>query len=260
MTALLEMKSLSVGYGGTPVLREISTSLAPAGLTALIGPNGSGKSTFLRAAAGLLPYSGSLTLQEKELRLWRRPELGLRVGLQTQRTAFSFPFTVCDVIGLGRLPHSRRFERPRGDDSLIIEAARAVDVERLLLRPVTELSGGEGQRVMMALLLAQDPDVFLLDEPTSALDPRQALALFGLIRGLADRGKSVVVAVHDVNSALAWADSIVGLKGGRLLFHERASDVGRELLEEVYDTPFEAYHSKGGRTLWHASSPSSRSF
>ena len=254
MTAFLAMKGLSVAYEGTAVLQDLSTDLPSKGLTALIGPNGSGKSTFLKTLAGLLPYSGNLILQGRELRLWRRSDLGLKVGLQTQQATFTFPFSVCDVIAMGRLPHSRSFARPHGDDVLVIEAARAVDVEELLLRSVTELSGGEGQRVMTALLLAQDPDLFLLDEPTSALDPCQALAILALLRRLAGRGKSVIVAVHDVNHALTWADSVMALKRGRLLFHGEASAVAGPLLEEVYDTPFEAYHSKGGRTLWRASS------
>lgn len=132
-------------------------------------------------------------------------------------------------------------------------AARAIAVDTLLLRPVTELSGGESQRVMTALLLAQDPDLFLLDEPTSALDPRQAVLLFGLLRRLAGMGKTVVFALHDINSALAWADSVMVLKKGRLLFHGPVSAVGQSLLEDVYDTPFEAYRSEGGETLWRAS-------
>ncbi len=253
MTAAVSLQALTVAYKEATVLQEISTSLPEGHLTAVIGPNGSGKSTLLRTMAGLLPYEGSLTLEGRELRRWKRRDLGLKVGLLPQRTIVSFPFAVCDLIDLGRLPHRQSFERRRRrDDDRIVEAARAVGVEALLFRPVTELSGGESQRVMIAMLLVQDPAVFLLDEPTSALDPCQAVRVLGLLRHLAREGKAVAITVHDVNSALGWADSIAALKDGRLLFHGTPSDLDGSILEEVYDTPFEAYRSEGGKTLWRA--------
>ena len=256
MTDGVSLNNLNVVYSDKRVLQELTANLGASRLTALIGPNGSGKSTLLRAMAGLIPYEGSLTLGDREIRRWTRRELGRKVGFLPQNGSVTFPFVACDLIDLGRLPRRRAFQIRRGrDDGATVRAARAVGVEPLLFRSMKELSGGESQRVMIAMLLNQDPDLFFLDEPTSSLDPGQAVAVLSLFRRLTQRGKTVVVAAHDINGVLTWADSVMALKKGRLLFHGAPADLTGANLEGIYDTPFTAYRSEKGETLWHASSP-----
>jgi iron complex transport system ATP-binding protein len=245
----IRFSGLDVGYRGRLVLKELNGVICPGTLTALIGPNGSGKSTLLLALSGLLPYNGSLTLGERELSGISRRELGRLVGVVPQQTRMSAPFTVYEVVALGRLPYHRVSGE---DDRLILEAVERMELERLLFRDVTKLSGGEAQRVSVAAVLAQDPPVMLLDEPASALDPRHTARLFSLLRELAAEGKTIIAVAHDVNLAAAFADFILAVKDGKILFSAPAVELDGAVLERVYDTSFEFYTSAVGKRAWHA--------
>ncbi|MDR3231504.1 MAG: ABC transporter ATP-binding protein [Synergistaceae bacterium] len=243
---------LSAGYNGTPVLRDLSGVVRPGLLTALIGPNGGGKSTFLRALSGLLPFRGTLRLGERDLSRVSRREMGRLVGVVPQQVRMGAPFTVHEAVALGRLPHqgltTRRSEE---DEERVLRAVARSDVEHLLLRPVTRLSGGETQRVMLATVLAQDPPVMLLDEPVSAQDPLRTARVLSLLRDLAAEGRTVVAALHDVNLAVAFADAFLAMKDGRVAFAAPISELDGEVLGELYDAPFEAYLSERGDRTWH---------
>ncbi|MDR3265437.1 MAG: ABC transporter ATP-binding protein [Synergistaceae bacterium] len=254
---------LSAGYDGTPVLRGLRGIIRPGLLTALIGPNGSGKSTFLRALAGLLPFRGTLRLGERDLSRVPRGELGRLVGVVPQQVRMASPFTVHEAVSLGRLPHqgltARRSEE---DGERVLNAVARSDVEHLLLRPVTRLSGGETQRVMLATVLAQDPPVMLLDEPASAQDPLRTARVFSLLRDLAAEGRTVIAALHDVNLAVTFADAFLAMKDGRIAFDAPIARLDGEILQDIYGAPFEAYLSErenksergnkeGGNKRWH---------
>ncbi len=246
---------LSVGYGKSDVLSSLSGTIFSGTVTALIGPNGGGKSTLLAALAGFLPYRGSLLFREREVRKFSRRELGRAVGFAAQNTGVRAGFCVRDVIALGLLPR-RALLSPSlpEDDRIVLDAARRLEVDHLLLRPVTELSGGERQRALLAMLLAQDPEVFLLDEPTSAMDPRQSLAAFALMRELSARGKTVVAAAHDVNAALARADFFIALRGGHVIASGAVGGIDGRVLGELYGAPFVPYTSSGGDRVWFPAS------
>ncbi|MDR2527580.1 MAG: ABC transporter ATP-binding protein [Synergistaceae bacterium] len=246
---------LEAGYGEGFILSELCGTIRPGTLTALIGPNGSGKTTLMRVFSGLLPYSGKLTLGERELSKIPRRELGRVVGVVPQQTRMNAPFTVYEVVTLGRLPHQGTSDE---DDGFVLKAVARMELERLLFRDVTRLSGGEAQRVSVAAALAQDPPVMLLDEPASALDPRHTTRLFSLLRELAAEGKTVVATAHDVNLAAAFADFILAMKGGKILFDAPAKELNEAVLERVYDTPFEPYISVAGKRAWHATLSSTR--
>ena len=252
------LRALTSGYGARTILKGIDADIPAGALTSLIGPNGSGKSTLLRALAGLQPYSGTLTLaggeKEREVRRLSRREFGRLVGVVPQGFHPAYPFSVWEVIGMGRLPYSGILggRLSEEDDARIVEAARRVGVEGLLPRPITALSGGEAQRVLLACVLAQDPPVFLLDEPTSALDPNQAARVFALLRELADEGRTVVVVVHDINASLAFSDGYLALREGKLLSHGPITKLNGNVLQALYGTPFLPYHSEGGDVMWRA--------
>jgi iron complex transport system ATP-binding protein len=170
-----------------------------------------------------------------------------------QQVRMTAPFTVYDAVALGRLP----FQGTRAeDDRLILDAIARADLEHLLLRQVTRLSAGEAQRVLLATVLAQNPPVLLLDEPTSALDPGQTARVFALLRRLADSEKTVVAAVHDVNLAVAYADVFFALKRREdgiswISPAEAVEKLDGEVLERIYDTPFDSYVSGKGEKVWH---------
>jgi iron complex transport system ATP-binding protein len=250
------IRNLSVSYGGDTVLRDISSGgddFSPGRLIILIGPNGSGKSTLLRTLCGLLRYEGSVTLGGRELRTYRRKELGQIVGMLPQHTAADISYSVHDLIGLGRIPHGGLLSsRSEADEEVILEAAGAMGVERLLFRQASKLSGGEMRRVLMAMLLAQDPAVFLLDEPSSASDIKHAALMFSMMKDLSSAGKLVISAVHDINLAARFADVLVVIKEGRIMDIVQGRDLDEEILGRLYDVPFELFTSSGGERAWHA--------
>jgi len=247
-----EFHDLSAGYGEKTILRELSGTIMPGEVTALIGPNGSGKSTLIKALGGFLPFTGRLSLLGREVNQTPRRELGRLIGVVAQQANVKAAFTAYDVIGFGRLPHQPLLGRATAEDErAVLSAAERLGIEHLLFRPVTELSGGERQRVLLAMAVAQDAPVCLLDEPTSAMDPCQALRAFTLMKELAREGKTVVVVAHDINAALSCADSFIALRSGQILARGRAADLSAAVLEALYDTPFIPYVSSRGDTVWH---------
>ena len=243
---------LDVGYGDGLVLSGLGGTARPGTLTALIGSNGSGKSTLLRAFAGILPYRGSLALGGRELCGIPSRELGRLVGVVPQQTKMTAQFTVYEAVGLGRLPYQGLSGKSsETDERMIMEAMARTELDHLLLRDVSRLSGGEAQRVCVATVLAQDPPVMLMDEPSSALDHRQTSKVFHLLRELADAGKTVMVSMHDVNLAAGFADFFFAMKNGKILFDAPVGELDGHVLERIYDIPFELYKSEKGEEAWH---------
>ena len=155
---------------------------------------------------------------------------------------------------MGRLPHKNLFDRMKSDDeNLIINAAKRLEIEHLLTRNIMSLSGGEAQRVLIACVLAQDPPVLLLDEPTSALDPNQAAKVFKLLRELVKlEHKTVIVVVHDINTSLEFSDYYLALKSGELISQGEIKNLDLNILRNLYNSDFEAYHNERGDVMWRA--------
>ncbi len=258
MSGAFVLDSVSCGYGGKDILSGFSASVERGALTALIGPNGSGKSTLLKLLGGIVGYRGSAELEGRELRAMSRAEFGRAVGFVPQQTKISSPFTVYEVIAMGRLPYCGLFSKLNAeDDAAVLDAAESAGVSHLLFRRASELSGGEQQRVYIAVALAQNPDIFLLDEPTSALDPNQSVRIFSILRELASRGKTVVVAAHDLNAAIPFSDSYIALRGGALASQGAASELDEKVLGPLYGIEFKKYTSEEGGRAWH---PAAQSF
>ena len=247
------LSALTSAYRAHTVLRGLDAAIVEGSFTALIGPNGSGKSTLLRALAGLQPYGGSLTLNGREVRAISRRNFGRLVGVVPQNFRPVYPFSVWEILEMGRLPHRGPLGRMDvEDEARIVDAARRVGVEGLLSRSVVELSGGEAQRVALASVLVQDVPILLLDEPTSALDPNQAARVFTLLRDLKDEGRTIVAVVHDVNVVLPFCDGYLALRGGELLSRGVATDLNGDVLQELYGAPFLPYRSERGDVMWRA--------
>ena len=215
MTALVA-RALAAGYGTRLVLRGIDLELQPGEVTALVGPNGAGKSTLLRALAGLIrPAAGAVTLDGVDVGTIARDALARRIAVVPQLFDTLFPFSVREIVGLGRTARLGLFARPAPADGQAID--RALDVEGLTAladRRVDSLSGGERQRAVLAMALAQEADVLLLDEPTTHLDPSHQRDLLRHLAALArDRGVVILAVLHDLNLA-ALADRVVVLDAG----------------------------------------------
>jgi iron complex transport system ATP-binding protein len=253
-TPLMEARHLVYAYpGGAPAIRDISLSLAPASLTAVIGSNGSGKSTLVRLLAGLLrPSSGEILLAGRPLDAWQ-PRLRAReVAYMPQATMTVFPFRAIDVVLSGRTPHAPRFgfENER-DYDIAREALTAAGAAHLAERQVTALSGGERQLVILARALAQQPRVLLLDEPAAALDLKHRAELMRTLARLRDtRGLSVAMVTHDLQLSGSLFDRIVALRCGELAAEGRPEEILQsELLAEIYDDPKVRTQRIGDQTM-----------
>src|SRR5690606_25709377 len=185
------------------VLEGASLAADSGEMIAVVGPNGAGKSTLLRSMAGLLkPLAGSISLGGRELAGWHRAHLARAIAYLPQARAVHWPLTVENVVSLGRLPHGGGPGGLKDPDRAAVRGAMtAMDLLQLQSRPATELSGGELARVLVARALAQEAQVLLADEPTAGLDPGHQMALFGKLRRIAEEGRTIIVALHDLSLA-----------------------------------------------------------
>ena len=214
---LISANSLSLSYNGHAVVQDFNLSIPPRTIVGLVGPNGSGKTTILRALAGLIePCAGTALVQgEHASRLDKRLR-ARKIGWVPQQESAAWPLTVSEVVRLGRAPHRGWFMPFTAVDMKIVECALArADLLALKNRPVDKLSGGEFQRVLIARVLAQEPEALLLDEPTANLDIRHQIQVLDLVRSLVQEKRlSVVMAIHDLNLAVRYCDHLVLLNGG----------------------------------------------
>ncbi|MER3389358.1 MAG: heme ABC transporter ATP-binding protein [Microcella sp.] len=213
---LIEARGVGVRRDGRSILSDIDLQVRAGEILALVGPNGAGKSTLLSVLSGdALPDQGQVTLLGRPIGDYRALELARLRSVLTQSNAVSFPFRVIEIVQMGRNPWMRN-STPDEDREAVIRAVEAADVEHLLGRRFTSLSGGEQARVSLARVLAQSTDIVLLDEPTAALDLRHQEEVMRVARDLAAQGRAVVVVVHDLSLAGAYADRIALLAEGRL--------------------------------------------
>ena len=215
----LAISGVIVRRGKRLALDRIDTRFAAGRLTAVIGPNGAGKSTLLSVAAGLLvPDAGEVTLGGERLSDFGRVALARHRAYLPQSPRVDWAISVERVVALGLTAHLPAFGRLPPERRAAIDAAIARhDLEPLRDRAATELSGGELARVMLARATVGAPDVLIVDEPTAGLDPRHALDAAWRLRAVADEGRAVIVALHDLDLAARIADDVVALKDGRVV-------------------------------------------
>jgi len=231
------MDAVSAGYPGRDVLRGCSLGLAGGEVVAVIGPNGAGKTTLLRVLAGIVaPRSGDVRVDGHPLSPMSRAEIARQVAVVPQSLEVLFPFTVREIVSLGRTARLDALGRATSQDRDAVAGALAtLDLTSLAERRIDHLSGGERQRAVLAMALAQDTPVLLLDEPTVHLDPGHQLATFSLVTRLAhERQLAVLAIVHDLNLS-ALADRVVVLTSGAIIADGPPGTVLRaELVERVF--------------------------
>ncbi|MFI5803114.1 heme ABC transporter ATP-binding protein [Streptomyces sp. NPDC051561] len=249
--AAVEVAGLRVRLGQRDVLDGIDLTARAGEVLALVGPNGAGKSTLLAAIAADLPASGgTVRIGGRPVGDWSAPELALRRSVLPQSAALSFPFPVEDVVRMGRAPWAGTVHEDL-DDAAVAEAMAATEVTEFGPRPFSALSGGERARVALARVLAQRAPVLLLDEPTAALDLRHQELVLRICRERAAAGDAVVVVLHDLGLAAAYADRAAVLHEGRIAVCGAPAEVfGEELLSRVYRQPVEVLpHPRTGDPL-----------
>ena len=212
------IQDVEFSYEKKKILKGIRADFRGAGVYGIFGPNGSGKSTLLKCCSGILkPERGHILVQNQEHRL-------------------SFPFSVEEVVLMGRTPYLGGIRGPKGEDrEMAWNAMEEIGIAELSDRPYTQLSGGQRQLVLMARALAQDTPVLILDEPTSALDFKNQLKVFEILRTLAAKGKLILACTHDPNHVKWFCDQVLILKEGEVMARGAVSDtLTQHCLESLY--------------------------
>lgn len=243
MSVRLRASGITVRVGGDRAILDAASIEVGAGeIHALVGPNGAGKSTLFGVLAGdVAPHAGSVTLDEAPISGIRPQELARARAVLLQENAVSFPFSAEQVVRMGRAPWART-AAAEDDDEIVAASMAATEVLPLAARSVTSLSGGERARVALARVLAQRTGILLLDEPTAALDLKHHEDVMRLIRAQADAGIAVAIVLHDLNAALAHADRVTLLDGGRVAASGTAAEVlTAERIEAVYGQPVDVF-------------------
>ncbi|CAB5677784.1 Iron(3+)-hydroxamate import ATP-binding protein FhuC [Delftia tsuruhatensis] len=249
---MIEVRDLLKRHGGTTVLQELNFELPEKALTAIIGPNGAGKSTLLSLVSRLMPITaGQVLVAGSDVATTPTDALARIMAILRQDNQSALRLTVRDLVGFGRFPHSKGRLGPE-DLRHVDEALAYLQLTPLAERFLDELSGGQRQRAYIAMVLCQDTPYILLDEPLNNLDMAHAVSMMGLLRrAVTERGKTVVMVLHDINFASCYADHIIALKDGRLAIAGTPAEVVQDdVLSTLYGIPV-SVHEVRGRRLCH---------
>jgi ABC-type cobalamin/Fe3+-siderophores transport system ATPase subunit len=223
-----ELTGVSFSYSEKKVIDDISMSFDPGMFCGIIGPNGCGKTTLLDLLAKhRRPTAGRIAYKGRDLGTYSAKELSKEIALVPQNFYINFPFTVEEVVMMGRYPHIPRFSAPSAEDvNIVQDIMEKTEVSEFTDRFINELSGGERQRVVFARALAQGTQVLILDEATSNLDINHSISLLNICeRRMKQQGKTIISVMQDINLAAVYCDYLVFMSGGRIAIHGATRDV-----------------------------------
>ena len=247
----IAVEHLTQQYGSHVVLDDVSCTAESGKVTALLGPNGAGKSTLIKTIADIQPIrSGKILVNDTDITTVSKTERAKMIGYVPQYFHYTSFTSVLDTVLIGRRPYMS-WSVSDEDLEAVDAALSTMHIENLAERFVNELSGGQRQRVFIARALAQNPDFFLFDEPTSSLDLRHQLETLAVMQKVVHANNSgMIVALHDLNLALRYADSVVLLKDGRIYADGKPEDVLTETaVRDVYGVESEVVEKETGRFI-----------
>ena len=251
MNPAIETGNLSFAYGERRVLDRISLSIGNSAMVGILGPNGSGKTTLLKIFSAVLHGRGEIKLNGRAISSFSRRELSRLCGTVAQESRVNFPYTVAEIVLMGRASHHGAFALEGKEDLRVARAAMELtEVISLADRYLHELSGGEKQRVMIARALAQEPEILILDEPSAFLDLKHQLQVFELLRRLnRDCNLTIVAALHDLNLAALFFPRLIMLRDGRIFRDGAPSEVLTEqTIQEAYGIRVRVEQNPASRT------------
>ncbi|MDY5213570.1 ABC transporter ATP-binding protein [Intestinibacter sp.] len=235
---MIEVKNIYCGYDNKDIIKDLSFKVNNGENLCIVGPNGCGKSTLLKSIANIIEYKGSVKIDNKEVNTFSRVDLAKKVALMSQMSQVYFPYTVYDTVSLGRYAYSKgAFSKlSMKDRKIIIDSMKKVGIYELKDKLITELSGGQLQRVFLAKIFAQDPDIILLDEPTNHLDFKNQIDLLDNLNDWVKNNNKIVIGVlHDLNLVQYFADKILMIQDGKAVSYGRPNEVLKgKLLNDTY--------------------------
>ena len=235
----LRVEHIEYAYEKESIIKDISFNIKKGEFISIIGPNGSGKSTLLKTLNHIYtPSKGEVYLYGEKIKNIKRQDIAKKISLVPQETHINYEFTVKDIVTMGRHPYKRRFERENPQDqSIVEEALKLTSTLDLKDRFITEISGGEKQRVIIAKALAQNSSIILLDEPTSSLDINHQIEVLNLLKNLNKEKKTtVIIVLHDINLAARYSDKIIFLNDGEIISQGSPEEViTEENIKKAYD-------------------------
>jgi len=250
MPPAISLQQLGFSYRTHAVLQDINLEIPHQSLLALIGPNGSGKTTLLRVMSkALRAQQGTVLLDGRPLVSFSARKLAQKLAVISSEQHFEFPFSVADVVAMGRFPHLNRLERMSDRDWKIVdEAMERTCVLDFRNRSISQLSSGEKQRVLIARAIAQQPSILILDEPNAHLDINHQIAIFNLLRTLNRQHQmTVIVVLHDLSAAAAFCETMVLLHRGRIVRTGTPAEViTEELIQQTYGAEVVVFPSPVG--------------
>lgn len=234
---MIKVQNLKKIYGNSVVVEDVSIELPKGKMIAFIGSNGAGKSTVLSMTARLLKRDGgSVFVDDKKIEDWNHKELAKRLSILKQSNHLNVRLTVKELVAFGRFPYEK--ENLKAEDiKIVTEAMDYVGLQGLENRYLDELSGGQRQMAYIAMVIAQDTEYIFLDEPLNNLDMKHSVQIMKVLERLTkEKGKTVVVVIHDINYVSCYADYIIAMKNGKIHCHGATKDIiNTETLLEIYD-------------------------
>ncbi|AOA58043.1 iron ABC transporter ATP-binding protein [Acinetobacter larvae] len=231
------LKNISKSYQQHKVVDDVSLRIEKGQFTAFIGPNGAGKSTLLSIISRLITADhGEIYLDDENIQDMKSIDIAKKLAILKQSNHTELRLSVAELVAFGRFPYSQG-HLSHIDHNKIKQAIAYMDLETLQHQQLSELSGGQRQRAYIAMILAQDTDYILLDEPLNNLDMKHAAQMMQLLKKLAEQhGKSIIVVIHDINFASVYADQIIAMKNGRLLYQQPPAQLmNEETLNDIFD-------------------------
>ena len=245
---MLKIKNLYSGYDDLDIIKDISIDINKGENLFIIGPNGCGKSTLLKSIANVIDYRGNIKIDDKEVSSFDRKTLAKKVGLMSQISEIHFPYTVYETVSLGRYPYTKGFfsSLSKEDIKIVLDNIEKVGLTKEKDKMITDLSGGQLQRVFLAKLFSQDPDIILLDEPTNHLDYKYQIELLEYVKIWSKSKNKIVVGVlHDLNLVHNFADNVIMLDKGVIVSKGKTKDVLNDVkLKDVYDIDIKEFMLK----------------
>lgn len=250
MENIIEIKNLSFKYNTTKaIFSDLNLTIKKGEITTLLGKNGCGKSTLIKLLSkNIANYTGNIFLENKELKSYSLKELATKLSTVYQNNITPQEITVFDMVSFARLPYQNIFfyKQTKEDIEKINFALKETDLIDYKNTIVSELSGGQLQRVYIAMCLAQDTEIIILDEPTTFLDIKYQKSIMKLVKRLnQELHLTIIMVLHDINQAIAYSDNIVALLDGEIIKNDKAHTLlDEELLNKIYDTEIKIENNK----------------